>query len=464
LEKRNKVAFTVPRVALVDQTFKRFVQNGIDPADIGVMQGDHSWNRPSAPIQICSVPTLASRGFPDVSFSIVDEAHLRYAIIDKWMTEQPDKIFVALTATPWAKGMGDFWDDLIIPTSIGELIERGDLAKFKVLNGPRPDLSGISVVNTPNGRDYNEDQLSARYSAKQIVADVVSTWLKKGDNQPTLCFAVDRGHAQALQDQFLSAGVPSAYIDANTPRDERESIFSAYAQGDVKIIVSIGTLTVGVDVDCRCLIMARRTMSEMLFVQIIGRALRTAEGKDFAIILDHTDNHHRLGRVTDIHHDTLRTSKNEVERKDADEKEQRDRPKPFECPQCGWLVPYQARECECGWVARRPNTVETADGELREFAGGAKVKTGKREPVISSLRAQGQQAIYSQLLAMQGTKKNGWVLYKFKSIFDVLPPRYLLRNQIEPTGALRSFIRSQNIAYTKAREKAGDGGYSHAAE
>lgn len=452
-EKRNRIAMTVPRVSLVDQTFERFVQNGINPGDMGVMQADHPWSRPNAPIQICSVPTIASRGFPEVSFTIVDEAHLRFKTIDRWMAEEPNKIFVALSATPWAKGMGDHWDDLIIPTSIAELIERGDLSKFRVFAGPRPDLSGIEVVNTPNGRDYHEGQLSARYSEKQIVADVVTTWLEKGEDQPTLCFAVDRGHAQALQDQFSEVGVKCAYIDANTPREERKSIMDAFQCGEIKIINSIGTLTVGVDVDCRCLIMARRTMSEMLFTQIVGRVLRTADGKDVATILDHTDNHHRLGMVTDIHHDTLHTAKRAAEQKDAAEKEQRQRPKPFECPKCQTLIPYQSRECpSCGWVSRRPNKVEVTDGELRELgASGAKLK---REPAIDRLRREGEQVIYSQLLGMQGTKKDAWVAWKFKAVFGRWPPRSLMREPSEPSSAMQSWVRSEAIRWVKGRDKA----------
>jgi superfamily II DNA or RNA helicase len=38
---------------------------------------------------------------------------------------------------------------------------------------------------------------------------------------------------------------------------------------------------------------------------MIGRGLRTADGKDDCLILDHSDNHIRLAFVTDIHHDEL---------------------------------------------------------------------------------------------------------------------------------------------------------------
>jgi hypothetical protein len=81
------VAFGVPSISLIDQTFERFVENGIDPVEMGVIQGDHVWTRPHAPIQICSAQTLARRGLPDVDVAVIDEAHLRFEVYDRWMTE-----------------------------------------------------------------------------------------------------------------------------------------------------------------------------------------------------------------------------------------------------------------------------------------------------------------------------------------------------------------------------------------
>ena len=456
LGKRKRVAFAVPALSLIDQTFSRFSENGIPVGDMGVMQADHPWRRPNAPVQICSIQTIAKRGFPEVDFCIVDENHLRFEVIDKWMASAPEKIFVGLSATPWARGMGDHWDDLIIPTSIAELIEQGYLSKFRVFAPSHPDLSGVKIV----AGDYHEGQLSGVMSGAKIVADVVATWLDKGDDQPTLCFAVDRGHAQALHDQFASVGVTSAYVDANTEREERARIIGKFQSGEVKVICSIGTMTTGVDVDCRCIIMARPTKSEILFVQCIGRGLRPAPGKEYCKILDHSDSHLRLGMVTDIFHDTLRTSKGDADRKEKRE-EERVTPKPFECPKCTRLIPYKALECECGWVSRRPNKVQVCDGELREL--GASGPRMKREPAIERLKREGEQAIYSQLLGMQGTKKDGWVSHKFRAIFDRYPSRFLLRDPHEPSSAMRSWIRSEQIRWVKSRPRQSEG-YAHAAE
>ena len=76
-------------------------------------------------------------------------------------------------------------------------------------------------------------------------------------------------------------------------------------EGQIKVVCNVYCLTTGVDWDVRCIILARPTKSEILYTQIIGRGLRTAEGKTDCLVLDHSDTTLRLGFVTDIHHETL---------------------------------------------------------------------------------------------------------------------------------------------------------------
>ena len=101
-------------------------------------------------------------------------------------------------------------------------------------------------------------------------------------------------------------GLAAAYVDDETPREEREAIKDQLRAGEIKVIVSIGVMTTGVDIpEIGGIVLARPTKSEMLFVQIIGRGLRTAPGKADCLILDHSDTTLRLGFPTDIHHDRL---------------------------------------------------------------------------------------------------------------------------------------------------------------
>lgn len=68
--------------------------------------------------------------------------------------------------------------------------------------------------------------------------------------------------------------------DGRYPHDERQDIIRRFEEGATKIIVNVGVLVAGFDSDVRCLIYARPTKSEIRWLQCIGRALRTASGKN----------------------------------------------------------------------------------------------------------------------------------------------------------------------------------------
>lgn len=449
--KGNRVTFCVPSISLVDQTFERFVENGIDPALMGVIQADHPWKRPDAPIQIATAQTLARRDIPETDVVVIDEAHVRFKVYERWMAES-DVPFIGLSATPWAKGLGVLFDDLIRPTSTADLIEAGYLSPFRVFAPSSPDLTGIKVV----AGDYHEGQLGERMNQPHLVADVVTTWLMRANGLPTLCFAVNRVHAKSLHDRFAEAGVSVAYIDANTPREEREDIGKRLASGDVQVVCNIGCLTTGIDWDVRCLILARPTKSESLFVQIIGRALRTAPGKDFALVLDHSDTHLRLGMVTDIDHDHLDTGTKED--KDAKRKDH-DPPLPKECNACGCLVPATMKECPaCGTERQLPMLYE-ADGDLEELGA----RKGRPASVRDMIAAMGKTAVYMQLAgyADERGRKPGWISHTYREVFGVWPKGMPEDVSVDPTPVMRSWLRSRDIAFAKARDRR-TGGHDHA--
>ena len=262
----------------------------------------------AAPVQIASVQTLARRiALPPVDLVIVDEAHIYSKAIASWMDRDPKLIFVGLSATPWAKGMGRRYDDLIVCATIQELIDAGHLSPFRCYAPAEPDLSGVRT----NKGDFVTADLSATMSEGGLVADVVSTWLEKGEARPTLCFAVDRAHAQSLQARFVAAGVACGYVDAYTDKVERALTRKRFEAGELRVVCNVGCLTTGVDWAVGCIILARPTRSEMLYVQMVGRGLRVNPGLDDCIILDHAGNALRLGLVTDIHHTSLEFGRQE---------------------------------------------------------------------------------------------------------------------------------------------------------
>lgn len=433
LAKGNRVAFTVPAISLIDQAIADFEREGIDA--IGVMQANHVRTNRSQPVQVVSVQTLARRTRPEADVVIVDECHIQHQAVIDWMGERDRRrIFIGLTATPWAKGMGDSWQDLILPVTMRELIDAGFLAPFQVYAPSHPDLSRVKLV----AGDYQRDQLAEAMSANQIIADVVETWKARAYGLPTLVFAVNKAHAKHLQREFADAGIQMGYCDDQVDLVERKFLFSEMQRGRLAGIVNIGTLTTGVDADVRCVVLARPTKSEMLFVQMIGRALRTAPGKDHALILDHADNHERMGFVTDISHDRLLTGRDKPHATKQDKGQST--PKP--CGGCGQLKPVGATSCPCGFKFERKSTVEVEAGELVEF-----------KPKASKFTTADKQKFWSMANYVDRERSKGGRLAKalYRSKFGVWP-QGLNSAPITPDPEFLSYERSRRIAYAKGRK------------
>jgi DNA repair protein RadD len=440
LAKGNEVTITVPSISLVDQMYSSLFADGV--YDIGVMQANHPQTNPKAPVQIASLDTLRRRQLPKSGLVLVDEAHRRSKFLSEWMRlPEWERIpFVGLSATPWTKGLGKDFDDLIIAETTASLIEKGYLSPFIAFGSEeKPDLSNVGTV----AEDFNQGQLATEMQKPKLVADVVQTWLEKGENRPTLCFAVDCAHAKTLREQFERAGVSTAYVDAFTDRGEREQIRRRFQSGDVKIVCNVGVCTTGIDWDVRCIILARPTKSEILYVQIIGRGLRTADGKDHLIILDHSDTTARLGFVTDILHDTLNDGKPKTASERKKEEDERKERLPKDCPHCGMLVPVFAKKCpNCGFEVRRPSKIECAQGELKQL-------TGKK----TEYTATEKQKWYKMLRYLQeeNGRKYGWVAHQYKEKFGVWP-KFRSNLTLEPTEEVRNFVKAKAIAYAKANK------------
>ena len=401
----------------------------------------------NAPVQVASVQTLQRRQLPEADVVIVDEAHRAHKVIFDWMDQCPKTLFIGLSATPWTRGLGKHYTDLIVAATTQELIDAGYLSPFQVFAPSHPDLSNVKTV----AGDYHEGQLSEVMSKSPLIADIVSTWLRIGENRPTLCFAVDRPHARKLQDQFMRAGVMAEYADADTPANERTAMGKRLAAGETQVVCNVGIFTTGTDWPfVSCLILARPTKSEMLYTQIIGRGLRPNPGKADCTILDHSDTTLRLGFVTDIHHDKLDDGKRAPVTRQAREKREK---LPTDCPSCARVKPAGVHKCpSCGFAPERQSTVETLAGELVQING--------KKPVYDHAT---KQRWYSMLLweCQERGYKSGWLANQYRDKFGVWP-KNLLPEPRYPEADVSRWLQSRRIAFAKGRAKAAEAN-SHAA-
>jgi DNA repair protein RadD len=438
LAKRKRVIFTVPALSLVDQTVKAFWNDGI--RDVGVIQGTNPMTDWSRPVQVASVQTLQRRPTPEADVVMIDECHRWYDFYGEWMKDSAwqNRPFIGLSATPWTRGLGQYFDDLIIAATTQELISKGYLSRFRVFAPSHPDLSGVRTI----AGDYHEGDLSDVMNDNLLVADIVETWLQRAENRPTFCFGVDRAHAKHLQVKFAEAGISTSYIDAYTPINERNETQRQFHNGDIRVVCNVGCLTTGIDWDVRCIVLARPTKSEILFVQIIGRGLRKAEGKEDCLILDHSDTHLRLGFVTDIHHEVLDDGRPRARARASDRIRL-----PKECPQCAFLKPPRTPKCPaCGFKAEATNDVEPTDGELVEITPREVTNTASKEE---------KATFYAQLngYAQAHGYARGWAAHKFREKYHVWPNGCENVPAMEPTPKVLSWIKSRQIAWAKSNQR-----------
>lgn len=428
--KGNRVIFTAPAVSLIDQTVRAFEEQGI--CDIGVMQANHPRTDRLAGVQVASVQTLARREIPEASLIIVDEVHIRADVIDKLIVDRPDIRFIGLSATPWRRGMGLLWQDLVTPITIRELIDQGLLSQYAAYAPSVPNLSGVKV----RAGEYVEAQLQEVMGEAKLMGHVVQNWLARGEDRPTLCFGVNCLHAKEMAAQFEKSGIASAYVDAFTDTVERELINRQFRNGEIRVICSVRTMTTGVDLPVSCIIDAAPTMSEMLHIQKIGRGLRVNPGTTDLVIFDHAGNLLRLGMPDEITY-------NELDKTPAGEKP-KNGPKaeklPSECGICSTM--HTSLICPtCGNERKPVNKVEVAEGELAQISGKEKRAT-----------KEDKQLFWSMALWLDRDRRRGGKLAKglYRGKFGVWP-QGLRDEHKHPDRDFFNYEKSRRIAFAKSK-------------
>lgn len=354
-------AFVCDRRSLVGQTSERFDKYGLPH---GVLMADHWRFRPSEPVQVCSVQTLQRRRWPETSLIVVDEAHVLHGAV-RAKLEMKDCYVIGLSATAVTPGLGKYFDTVVNAPPTNRLIEQGLLVPLRIFSCAEPDMAGVPVV----AGEWQERATEER--ALRVVGDVVAEYLRHGENGKFIGFGASIAHCEELQRQFLAAGVNVALYTANDKDDDRDEIVREFRKPDSAIrgVLSVEALTRGFDVaDVQVLILARPLRNSLaVHVQMLGRVMRTAEGKTGALVLDHSGN---CARFWVEQCDLFENGVQELDsgRKKAKTKEQpREEAQPRKCPSCGHLH-RPARSCPaCGHEYPQPAAPEHVPGTLKEL-------------------------------------------------------------------------------------------------
>jgi len=449
-ERGGRSLFLAPRRELIYQTSRSL-------RDLGIMHGvvmaqaEHL-EAPHMPVQVGSIDTLVSRALrkgrtldlPDFSLVIVDECHLavterRQELLDLW----PSAVRLGLTATPVRKdgrALGMLFDDLVQPVTVAELTKQGYLVPARYFSLSEPDLRRVRIT----AGDYNAKDLEEAVNTQELVGDVVGHWLQHAATRRTVVFCCSIAHSIAVTEAFVRNGVAAEHVDANTPNDEREAIFARFSKGETQVLTNCFLASYGFDLpELSCVVMARPTKSLMLYLQMLGRGLRIAEGKQDCLVLDHAGTVHMHGFATDVRDWSLDGVRKFATRDDY-ESTTKDA-KPIDCPECHAVFEKTPVCPECGYRIRKAGKdVEASDGELVEIGAGK----GER---------LGDPAFYAELrgFARERGYKSGWAAHKYREKFDVFPPFAWNGDPMrEPSLETRRWIKSRQIAWAKSKQRA----------
>lgn len=293
-----------------------------------------------------------------VDCMIVDECHLipessdtvYQKVIHQLRMINPAMKVVGLTGTPYRLKQGMLTDgdnpmfqSVAYDIEIKTLIDDGYLTRpISKATATTFDTTGVQL----RGGEFVPGQLQAAVNVDSTTQSAVDEILSFGtDRRAWLVFCAGVDHAYAVRDAIRARGITCETVEGKTTKGDRDSILRRYKDGQIKCLTNVNVLSAGFDypgIDMIALM--RPTKSASLYIQQCGRALRLADGKNDALILDFAGNIRTLGPLDCV--EPIRPKgKGEAPTK--------------VCPECDEIVHLAARECtSCDYEFPAPDPEE----------------------------------------------------------------------------------------------------------
>ncbi len=299
------------RDELLGQAGDKLVGAGLAAADIGLVKADR--DEVMAGVVLASVQTLARKSRRErllaaqaeagpFSTVVIDEAHHTPAASYKALLADLDyaTFVLGLTATPGRKGMRELFGDPVYSRDLVDMIAEGWLCD---LAGRRVGIDlDLDRVRTKAG-DYVEADLARALGDADAPEAVAAAWAEHAQGRPSLVFTAGVELAHATAKALRQKGARAEALDGTTAPEERRAMLARYRKGKTHVLVNCAVLTEGVDLPhTSCIVIARPTLSSLLYAQMVGRGSRLAPGKDDCLVLDlaGTSERHNLAHLEPV--------------------------------------------------------------------------------------------------------------------------------------------------------------------
>lgn len=306
--KYKRVLFVAHREEILKQAAKSF-KNVRCSDDYGFFYGRQKDIGKS--VIFASVATLGRKEYLTADFFSKD--YFDYIVIDEFhhaVNEQYRRIveyfkpqfMLGLTATPERMDGKSIYElcDYNVPyeISLKEAINKGMLVPFHYYGiYDETDYSGLRLIK---GR-YDERKLTEIYKDNSKRYEIIYKYYMKYRSVRALGFCCSRQHAEEMAKEFCRRGVPSVAVYSNADgefSENRDIAIEQLKNRDIKVIFSVDMFNEGLDIaELDMVMFLRPTESPVVFLQQLGRGLRTFKGKEYLNVLDFIGNYEKAGKA-----------------------------------------------------------------------------------------------------------------------------------------------------------------------
>ncbi len=306
--KYKRVLFVAHREEILKQAAESF-RNVRHSDDYGFFYGKQKDTDKA--VIFASVATLGREEYLNDTFFTSD--YFDYLVIDEFhhaVNDQYQRIvnyfkpqfMLGLTATPERMDGKNIYEicDYNVPyeISLKEAINKGMLVPFHYYGiYDETDYSSLHVVK---GR-YDEKELNETYIGNVKRYDLIYKYYMKYRSQRALGFCCSRQHAEEMAKEFCKRGIESVAVYSNADgefSEDRNIAIEKLKNQDIRVIFSVDMFNEGLDIAMLDMVMfLRPTESPIVFMQQLGRGLRTYKGKDYLNVLDFIGNYEKAGKA-----------------------------------------------------------------------------------------------------------------------------------------------------------------------
>ena len=236
----------------------------------------------------------------------IDETNTYRKILAELKKNNPSMVIIGLTGSPYRQDQGMIhqgdnavFTECCYESDIPRLISEGYLSSVKTLNTPvHVDLDGVKIVKG----EYDQTECGVRFH--KIVDDAVQDFkrlFKENEIKTALIFASTIANGQRIVDQYGDESECKLAHGGMTTHQRAEIIRWLTESKGNRYLVNVGLYTRGFDFpELQCLVLLRATDSMRLYVQILGRVLRTHEEKEYGYLIDYGTNVERFGPIDQL--------------------------------------------------------------------------------------------------------------------------------------------------------------------